>query len=69
MLRAMDILQILIQKILYLLASLFRDFIDAGTECVGLQHQICIGLLIVKPKIQHLTCERAEDQCKQGCDT
>ena len=65
----MDILQILIQKILYLLASLFCDFIDAGTERVGLQHQILIGLLIVKPKIQYLTCERAENQCKQGCDT
>ena len=68
-LRAMNTLQILIQKILYLLASLFCDFIDAGTERIGLQHQILIGLLIVKPKIQHLTCERTEDQCKQGCDT
>ena len=68
-LRIMNILQIFIQEILDLLVPLFCDFIDAGTERIGLQHQILIGLPVVKLKIQYLACKCTEDQCKQCCDT
>ena len=68
-LRALDILQVVIQEILHLIAALFCDFIDAGAKRIRLQHQVRIGPLIVKLKIQHLTCERTENQCKQGRDT